>query len=543
MNTTTALQVPRLEAHGVSRRAGATQLLEEVSLQFAAGEMVAIIGGSGAGKTTLLTTLAGVSRPGTGVVRADGRDVAGGGKSAVGYVPQDDIIHLDLPLGRTLMYAARLRLGRDASTADHWGAVERVLADLDLRQHASTAVRSLSGGQRKRASIAVELLSRPDILVLDEPTSGLDPGTAREVLTVLRRLATNGTTVILTTHSPADVDDCDRVLVLANGGRLVFDGPPSDCPAHFGVGSLSEVYPILGSRELAAFNPASDTTPVRLVETSPVKSPSTGRWRQFATLFRRNGDLMARNRLTLAILLGSPALVIAMLATLFRPETFDGDPSNVVAGIQMVYWIAFAGFFFGLTYGLLQIVTEAPIFRRERSWGLSTTAYVASKIAVLAPLLVAIDVSLLAVLRSLDRLPAADFEVWVALGATFLLDAFAGLALGLLASALVTNASQATLALPMLCFPQVLFAGAMVPIEAMTGVGEAISSAMSNRWAFEALGRLLDLGTAFGSDPGVLADWEGSLTGSAQAPVAGLVVIAVVCVVSTVAVLRRGKAA
>jgi ABC transport system ATP-binding/permease protein len=543
MNTTTALQVPRLEAHGVSRHAGATQLLEEVSLQFAAGEMVAIIGGSGAGKTTLLTTLAGVSRPGTGVVRADGRDVAAGGKSAVGYVPQDDIIHLDLPLGRTLMYAARLRLGRNASTADHWGAVERVLADLDLRQHVSTAVRSLSGGQRKRASIAVELLSRPDILVLDEPTSGLDPGTAREVLTVLRRLATNGTTVILTTHSPADVDDCDRVLVLANGGRLVFDGPPSDCPAHFGVGSLSEVYSILGSRELAAFNPASDTTPVRLVETSPVKSPSTGQWRQFATLFRRNGDLMARNRLTLAILLGSPALVIAMLATLFQPETFDGDPSNVVAGIQMVYWIAFAGFFFGLTYGLLQIVTEAPIFRRERSWGLSTTAYVASKIAVLAPLLVAIDVSLLAVLRSLDRLPAADFEVWVALGATFLLDAFAGLALGLLASALVTNASQATLALPMLCFPQVLFAGAMVPIEAMTGVGEAISSAMSNRWAFEALGRLLDLGTAFGSDPGVLADWEGSLTGSAQAPVAGLVVIAVVCVVSTVAVLRRGKAA
>jgi ABC transport system ATP-binding/permease protein len=440
------------------------------------------------------------------------------------------------------MYAARLRLGRDASAADLWGAVERALADLDLREQASTAVRNLSGGQRKRASIAVELLSRPDILVLDEPTSGLDPGTAREVLTVLRRLASHGTTVILTSHSTADVEGCDRVLVLANGGRLVYDGPPSECPAYFGVGSLVDVYSVLGSRELARFHNVPDTTPVQLADASVPRARSTGQLRQLATLVRRNGDLMARNRLTLAIILGSPALVIAMLATLFRPETFDGDPSNVVAGIQMVYWIAFAGFFFGLTYGLLQIVTEAPIFRRERSWGLSTTAYVASKVAVLAPLLVAIDVALLTVLRSLDRLPAADLEVWSALGATFLLDAFAGLALGLLASALVTNASQATLALPMLCFPQVLFAGAMVPIEAMTGVGEAISSAMSNRWAFEALARLLDLGAAFGTDPAVLGDWEQSLTGSAQAPVAGLVVIAAVCAIATVAVLRRRPA-
>lgn len=533
--------VPRLEARGVSRHIGSRQLLAEVDLQFTPGEMVAIIGGSGAGKTTLLRFLAGVSQPSTGVVYAHGSDISQSATSPVGYVPQDDIIHLDLPLNRTLMYAARLRMGNTATAADIWSAVERVLVDLDLSQHASTPVRSLSGGQRKRASIAVELLSRPDILVLDEPTSGLDPGTAREVLTVLRRLAAKGTTVILTTHAPADVETCDRVLVLATGGRLVYDGSPTDCPPAFGVETIADIYPHLDTADLPAVQTtAVDDAPVGLEPAlEATSSPGPAAVRQMITLVRRNADLMLRNRLTLTILLGSPALVIAMIAILFRPNTFGGDASNVVSSVQMVYWIAFAGFFFGLTYGLLQIVTEAPIFRREASWGMSITAYVASKITVLMPLLVAIDVALLTVLRSLDRLPAATSEVWMALGAAFLLDAMAGLTLGLLASALVSNASQATLALPMLCFPQVLFAGAMVPIEAMTGVGEGISAAMSNRWAFEAMGRILDVGTRFGGDGQMLGDWQSSMTGSAQAPVIGLVALTCIAAAGTVTALRR----
>ncbi len=532
--------VPRLQARGISRRVGTRQLLAEVSLQFVPGEMVAIIGGSGAGKTTLLRSLAGVVQPSTGAVYAHGTDISRSDSSAIGYVPQDDIIHLDLPLSRTLMYAARLRMAKTATATDIWSAVERVLVDLDLSQHAATPVRNLSGGQRKRASIAVELLNRPDILVLDEPTSGLDPGTAREVLTVLRRLAAKGTTVILTTHSPADVEACGRVLVLATGGRLVYDGSPADCAPAFGVDSLADIYPHLDAADLPAVDAMSET-PVALAPSSDgTGSARPTPLRQMITLVRRNADLMVRNRLTLAILLGSPALVIAMLAILFRPNTFGGDASNVVPGVQMVYWIAFAGFFFGLTYGLLQIVTEAAIFRRESSWGMSTTAYVASKVAVLTPLLVAIDVTLLTVLRSLDRLPAAEPEVWIALGAAFLLDAAAGLTLGLLASALVSNASQATLALPMLCFPQVLFAGAMVPIEAMTGIGEAISSAMSNRWAFEAMGRILDVGSRFGGEGRILGDWHGAMTGSAQAPLIGLVVLSGLAAVGTILALRRG---
>ena len=178
--------------------------------------------------------------------------------------------------------------------------------------------------------------------------------------------------------------------------------------------------------------------------------------------------------------------------------------------------------------------------RLGASWGMSTTAYLASKIAVLLPLLITIDVVLLTVLRSLDRLPAAEAEVWVALGADFLLDAAAGLTLGLLASALVSNPSQATLALPMLCFPQVLFAGAMVPIEAMTGVGEVISSVMSNRWAIEAMGRILEVGFRFGDDGRILGDWHGAMSGNTQAPVIGLVILTGVAAAGTIVALRRG---
>jgi hypothetical protein len=210
-------------------------------------------------------------------------------------------------------------------------------------------------------------------------------------------------------------------------------------------------------------------------------------------LTRRSADLLVRNRLTLLVLAGSPALVIAMMAVLFRPGAFD--PAGAASGqaTQTVFWLAFAGFFFGLTYGLLQIVGEMAILRRERLAGLHVGAYVGAKVAVLTPVLVAVAAGMLAVLRGLDRLPAASGGAYAALLVTLTLEAMAALALGLLASASVTNVAQATLALPMLCFPQVLFAGAIVPVREMAAPGRAMSYGLANRWAFESLGRALDL--------------------------------------------------
>ena len=190
------------------------------------GELVALVGGSGTGKTTLLETMAGLRRPTSGAVTYDGHSAALPAGD-IGFVPQDDIIHRALPLRRTLRYAAKLRLPVGTSRDEVDTIVDETLRDLELADRGDVTVADLSGGQRKRASIAVELLTRPRIFFLDEPTSGLDPATSADVLRLVRKLADRGVTVVLTTHDPAEIDICDRVVFLARNGHLAFAGAPT----------------------------------------------------------------------------------------------------------------------------------------------------------------------------------------------------------------------------------------------------------------------------------------------------------------------------
>lgn len=483
-----------ITATGLGRTVpGGRRILDDISLTIQPGEVVAVIGVSGAGKTTLLETLARVRRPAMGTVAHDGVDAV----RAIGFVPQDDIIHRELPLARTLRYAARLRLPSATGPTEVSDRVTEVLTELRLTERAAVPVGRLSGGERKRASIAVELLDRPGVFFLDEPTSGLDPAIAVELLRVLRTLADAGTTVVLTTHQITDVDHCDRVVVLTRQGRLAFSGTPAAAREFFGLRSLAEVHlrldeetdPAVWPGRFAAYRdgapPAHTTDHGDVATTAPRR---VGRLRQWTVLTARNAEIVVRNRLTLAILLGSPLMVLGMFALLFRPGAFDPTRPSPTVTVMILFWIAFGGFFFGLTYGLLQICTESPILRRERLAGVRLVPYLMGKVAVLLPLLALVDLALLGVLRGIDRLPPVDGRDFAALYATLLLSSAAALALGLLCSAAVSDAAQATLMLPMLCFPQVLFVGAILPVPAMATGGQWLSYAMSNRWAFEALG-------------------------------------------------------
>jgi ABC-type multidrug transport system ATPase subunit/ABC-type multidrug transport system permease subunit len=539
----------RLDAVKLSRHVGARQILHDVSLSIEPGELVAIAGGSGAGKSTLLAVLAGLQPPSAGEVRHDGlvRGARAGSGSPIGYVPQDDIIHLEMPLRRTLRYAARLRLPAGTSSTEADRVVEETMRDLDLADRAEVPVRSLSGGQRKRASIAVELLTRPRLFFLDEPTSGLDPSTAADVMRLLRRLSRRGVTVVLTTHEPAGIEQCDRVVFLARDGHLAFTGSPAQARRYFGAKDLAEVYdrlagehtPQIWAERFVASRDGSPPGPAAGLATRPVvKRPGPGMARQWWLLTQRNVDVLARNRLTLAVLLGSPVLVTAMMATLFRPGAFDPRGSADLGPAQIVFWIAFAGFFFGLTYGLLQIVGEVAVFRRERLAGLSASAYVASKITALLPVLAGVSAVLLGVLRALDRLPAAGWDVYASLFVTMLIEATSALALGLFASAAVSNASQAALALPMLCFPQVLFAGAIVPVDDMTAPGRLISLGLANRHAFEALGRDLDLDRYAATLP-AMSGYGDIFSGGTGSSLLALTAFAVALTLATVWVLVR----
>jgi ABC-type multidrug transport system ATPase subunit len=493
-----------IDAEGLSRTVrGGVVVLNDVSISVDPGELVAVVGGSGAGKTTLLEALAGVRPAEAGRVLFDGVDAYENldvFRTVLGYVPQDDIIHADLPLERTLQYAAALRLPATVSKTEIDQAVRVALESLHLTERARVRVAALSGGQRKRASIAVELLTNPRVLFLDEPTSGLDPATGSELLGVLRELANSGATVVLTTHALQDLAACDRVVFLAGGGNLAFQGTLPQALTYFEVAAVEQIYerlareatPEAWAQRFQGTRSETSTPPSAVAEAPPERPRSPGPLHQWAVLTRRTFETLARNRLTMAILLGAPALVVVMFAILFRPGAFEFGHPSPSAITMILFWITFGAFFFGLTYGLLQIVTERPILRREHLVGLHLGAYLFSKLAVLLPFLLVVDVMMLAVLRASNRLPPAGLVTYGSLAVTLGLTAVAALALGLLTSAAVNNASQATLALPMLCFPAVLFSGAILPVHLMAGVGAAISAVVPVRWAFEAVGH--DLG-------------------------------------------------
>jgi ABC-type multidrug transport system ATPase subunit len=478
------------------RRRGEPTLLDAVSFTVSPGELVAIVGPSGAGKTTLLETMAGIAVSTSGSVRFDGVELHANlrtFRSALGYVPQDDIIHLDLPLRHTLGYAARLRLPSSTTAAEVDDAVRGAIAAVGLTGHEDVRVGSLSGGQRKRASIAAELLTDPQVFFLDEPTSGLDPLTRAELIARLRALADRSATVVFTTHSVDDLAACDRIVFMTRGGRVGFVGTLDEAVDRLGATSLADLYDRLAELDQGI---GTELTPV---PTAPdararhaARRPVANGLTQWRVLTHRTLETLVRNRLTLAILIGSPALVVGMFAILFRPGAFDFRNPSPNSMVMIGLWVVFAAFFFGLTYGLLQICTERAILRRERLVGLRLGAYVASKVTVLVPFLLLVIIVMLSVLRLLDRLPDRSLSTYASIGTGLLLCSVAALGLGLLTSAAVGNVSQATLALPMLCFPAVLFSGAILPVHLMAQAGSALSVVIPSRWAFEAMGH--DLG-------------------------------------------------
>lgn len=224
--------------------AGYRLILHPISLSIEPREFVAIVGGSGTGKSTLLNALNG-SRPAEGQVLINNDNLYhhfDAYRHGIGYVPQDDIIHRDLKVEEALSYVARLRLPPDTPAKEIEARINRVLDQVAMTETKSMLVKRLSGGQRKRVSIAVELIADPGIIFLDEPTSGLDPGLDRKMMFTLRQLAQAGKTVVLVTHATSNITDCDLVLFLASGGRLAFYGPPEAALDFFEVTEFAAIY-------------------------------------------------------------------------------------------------------------------------------------------------------------------------------------------------------------------------------------------------------------------------------------------------------------
>jgi ABC-type multidrug transport system ATPase subunit len=521
-------------------------LLKDISLLFQPKEFIVVVGQSGGGKSTLLDAIAGF-RPAThGRVLVNDIDIYRNFdaiRNEIGFVPQKDIIHMELTVYQALDYAAQLRMPADTTKQERHQRIMEVLEDLDLVHRKDVQISGLSGGQQKRVSIGVELLTKPGLFFLDEPTSGLDPGTETALMHLMRRLADQGRTIVLITHATKNVMLADKVVFLARGGYVAWFGPPDQALQYFDqfrserdqrarAMEFDEIYAILddasrGKAEdwaqrysqhrayqeqivqpLQALGRNIGGAAPAVAPSKAAKEPAQKRsrnkvsgLRQFSILSGRNIKILTRDRASLVLMLLSAPLVAmldVLLAIILGRDLFsfyDGDVSNAIVSVFQP--IIFAIMIGGLSQ-MREFVKESDIFKRERLVNLKVLPYVMSKIWV-AALLALYQAAAYTIIHYLAfKMPGGVQEIAL-FYITLVLGTLAGMMIGLLASAVAPNANSAPLIVILLIIPQVVVGGALIPMPT------EVSAITSSRWSFEALVGISGLGSDVAAD----ACWTG----------------------------------
>jgi len=514
-----------IDAHGLTRVDARTgrAFLDRVSLRIQPGEFVCVLGPSGCGKSTLVRAVAGSSPADEGKVLLNGIDFYEHHeqlKHQVAYVPQDDIIHPHLTVWRTLHHAARLRLPRGTSRADRRARMEDVLGVLELYDHRDKPIHKLSGGQRKRVSIAVELLTDPAVIFLDEPTSGLDPNLEEKMMLLFREMTLKGKTVVAVTHTLDNIHLADKVLFMVDG-KLAFFGSPEEGRAFFEVERLPEVYKRFDERrgDLEALRSEYEASeifhrhvasqlPGRATSQAPPRKPPRrnrgrpGPLRQLAFLTGRYLELITRDLRNTAILLLQAPLVAMFILLAMRTDQPDRGPTST-----MFLIMSLSALWFGCSNAAREISKEGSIFARERMVNLGVVPYVASKFLVLQLLsLLQVTAMLLLVhwLRggyvltepppacarwgieacSALILPGVPGNLWLHL-LNLYLTAVGGVGLGLLISALAGNSDKAMSLVPLVLIPQVLFSGSFGVPAPDEHVKRSVGYAMALNWSLD----------------------------------------------------------
>ncbi|WP_371621942.1 FHA domain-containing protein [Streptomyces sp. NBC_01116] len=506
-----SLDVQDLEVTVGRAGKGGKTLLDRISFPVGEKCLLGVVGPSGAGKSTLLNALTGQRPADSGTVLYDGRDLYRDFaelRQRIGLVPQDDILHAQLTVRKALGYAAELRFPQDTAKAERQARVAEVIRELGLEERADQPIHSLSGGQRKRVSVALELLTKPSLLFLDEPTSGLDPGMDRSVMHMLRGLADDGRTVIVVTHSVLSLEVCDRLLVLAPGGRIAYYGPPEDALAFFGFEEWPEAFEAFENdrdRDWAATYADSPFHRQYIVNASAqpqlppaapgvlvAPPPKTRNWgAQLRTLVRRYASALSADRTFLIIMIALPFVMGAMARAL------AGSRLTQETAMNALLILCVGGVLTGAANAVRELVKERVIYQRERAVGLSRSAYLMSKIVVLGTITV-----LQAVVLTLVGLVGVDLDapggegvflpplVEITLAVALL--SFTAMMLGLLVSALVRKEEVTMPLLVLLAIVQVVFCGALLKLNGVPGV-EQLSWLVPSRWALGAMAGTIDL--------------------------------------------------
>lgn len=542
-------------------------LLQSVGFALPGRTLLAVVGPSGAGKSTLLNALTGARPADRGTVRYADRDLYRDYdelRHRIALVPQDDVLHTQLTVRQALSYAARLRFPADTDEVGRRRRVDEVLHELGLGAHADQRITSLSGGQRKRTSVALELLTKPSLLFLDEPTSGLDPGMDRSVMHTLRSLADDARTVVVVTHNVANIRLCDQVLILAAGGWVAYFGPPDEALRYFDRDDFADIFLRLGEHPgeqwARRFEQSSDrgrdaprrggagAQPVAR-PAAPAASPrQQGASTQLAVLVRRYLAVIVSDRQYVVFLAVLP-LVLSLLARAVPGSAGLSVEAGIATGDpqprQLLLVLVIGASLMGAAASVRELIKERAIYRRERAIGLSVGAYLASKVLVLGAV-AGVQATLFTTVALLGRngpdepliLSSGPAEILLAVLAVTV----ASMLTGLLISAVIDNADRGMPLLVLLIMAQLILCGGLFEVYDRP-VLDQLAWLVPARWGFSMTAATVGLATVTPGpvDPAwehTAADWSGSLV-----VLTGLVVALVVLLVGQLLGLdpRRGR--
>ncbi|MBQ8318766.1 MAG: FHA domain-containing protein [Lachnospiraceae bacterium] len=489
-----ALNIKNLNKE-VPAKNGKKTILDNVSLSIGANEFVAIIGGSGAGKTTLMTAMSGFDTQITGDVFCNGinlRENFQTLKNVIGFVPQQDIIYENITLKKMLYYTAKLKMPEDTTKEEIYNRIHDVLEMVELLEHQDTYIRRLSGGQKKRASIAVELLANPGLFFLDEPTSGLDPGTEQHLMHTLSKLSKEQEkTIIMVTHTTNNIHLCDKVIIMGYGGRLCYCGKPEGIKDFFATDDIVEVYDKITS-DTKAWEARFKASGINRIDenmsstsSKEIKPKKVSSLNQLSVLIRRYVTLIKNDMARLMMIFLQPILIGVLMALVAE----EGIYEKMFETRSILFALMSAGIWMGLFNTIQEIYKERVILKREYMANLKLPIYMLSKYIVQAVIAVIQAVILVVVFVLIKGKPQcggvvvgnAVLEMMVTIFVTI----YAAAAFGLLISAVSKNGDRAMTIAPFVLIIQLLFSGILF---SLNGVTEKISYITFSRWSMEALG-------------------------------------------------------
>ncbi len=513
-----------INAKNISFEINSKRILDEVSFNLGPRTLTAVIGPSGAGKSTLVGVLTGRTKPTSGEIQLAGDNLHENFQvlsRQIGYVPQADILHTRLTVRQALSYGAQLRLPNDTSSQERQERVNEVMNKLELNERADLRIDRLSGGQRKRASIGLELLTSPKLLVLDEPTSGLDPGLDAHVMETLRNLADEGQTVVLVTHSVDNLHFCDNVILLASGGRVAYAGPASTVFSKLGKSNWADVFKFLASPEALLL--ASEKRDLPLpgeIRHERIMSRRQSNLKQIKTLCSRYVRVISSDHFYLALLTLIPVIIGVISYAAGNKYGFGPGYKNKSGLVYnpfaqgSILVLVLGSIFIGLSTSIQEVVKEKAIRLREQSVGIRISAYLASKILVLGFITATQTIVFTSIVLFSRPLPTKGLLIdssrleitliCVALGLCSML-------LGLLISTLLSSQEQAMPALVGMTMVLVVLSGAL-PLE-NKGLIAQISKFVPSNWATNALAASVDIvQLGFISDTAQQEKWEASVS-------------------------------